>query len=83
MASLNHVVIRPESYVAGTDLGEQAQRLGQARIDGGREESEGQEGGGHGGRAAQDEGASTSRKHALPSATSVSSLCLRPSTASM
>ena len=33
--------------VAGADLGEQAQRLGQARVDGGREQEEGQEGGGH------------------------------------
>ena len=41
--------------VAGADLGEQAQRLGQARVDGGREQEDGQEGGGHGGRVARGE----------------------------
>ena len=35
--------------VSDADLGEQAQRLGQSRIDGGREQEDGQEGGGHAG----------------------------------
>jgi hypothetical protein len=34
----------PIGGVTGVDLGEQAQRLGQPRVDGGREEEDGKEG---------------------------------------
>ena len=39
--------------VAGADLGEQPQRLGEARVDGGSEQAEGQERARHGGRGAR------------------------------
>jgi hypothetical protein len=38
--------------VTSADVGEQPQRLGQSRVDGGRKQEEGQEGGGHSWRVA-------------------------------
>jgi hypothetical protein len=42
----------PVGRVVGTDFGEQPERLGEARVDRGREQEDGHEGGGHGGRVA-------------------------------
>jgi len=50
----------PSDVSRGADLGEQPQRLGQALVDGGREQQAGQQGGVHGGRVAW-KGTSVSR----------------------
>jgi len=42
----------PVGRVAGANPGERAQRLGRAGVDGGREQEDGDKGGGHGGRVA-------------------------------